>query len=122
MEERIARSSALSTTSRRQISNECGTACAPILKLSYSTYIQAVYYLNDMASADNPTVPSQSPYVFYGGGNCEVVRTLHNIEIRIHVVRYLSVHTQGTVVCVSVARKVASKAVDPTSPATIQIT
>jgi hypothetical protein len=35
---------------------------------------------DDMASADNPTILAQLPCVFYGGENCNVIGTLHNIH------------------------------------------
>jgi hypothetical protein len=34
---------------------------------------------NEMASADGHASLAQTPYDFYGGDNCKVVGTLHNI-------------------------------------------
>jgi hypothetical protein len=34
---------------------------------------------DDMASGDGHTILAQTPCVFYGGENCKVITTLHNI-------------------------------------------
>jgi hypothetical protein len=65
MEERINQASALSTTL-----SACRIKSIGLLLLKINS---------DMVSAHNPTILARTPYDFYGGGNYEVVGTLHYI-------------------------------------------
>jgi hypothetical protein len=66
MEDRNNQASALSTTlSACRIESLIGLL---LLKID-----------DDMNSADDPTILARTPYDFYGGENCKVISTLHNI-------------------------------------------
>jgi hypothetical protein len=67
MEARINQTSALSTSSSA-IAESIGLLLLLLLKID-----------NEMASADSHASLAQTPYDFYGGENCKVVGTLHNI-------------------------------------------
>jgi hypothetical protein len=65
MEARINQTSALSTSSSAIVES---IGLLLLLKID-----------NEMASADGHASLAQTPYDFYGGENCKVVGTLHNI-------------------------------------------
>jgi F0F1-type ATP synthase assembly protein I len=44
---------------------------------------------NDMASADSHAILAHRSYDFYGGENCKVVGTLHNIMVFIIVSKHM---------------------------------